>query len=760
MILEKAAAISTRYPWWTIIILIGLTLVTSSGFRHITMDTDVLNVLPEGTPERELYNLAQRVFPAKEVIVMGIGPSADGRFDKQDLHELASLFDEIAALPGIDSLLTPLNIKLLQADQDDIQVKSVADLGWQGDAQTVVELLQSQPLVRGVLVNEAGDAFAALAFVKNRYRDADVAQAIVETVAEFSSNGRVQIYLTGRPISAYWSRRVMGRDMEYLTTAALLVMGLLLTITFRSFRGVLLPLSVVLFANVWTVGLMGFLRIPFTHTLEVLPILLTAVGITDGAHMLKGYYRHSSGSDKVTATRTMLNELTRPVVYTSVTTFFGFAALAASNIRSLTELGALTGLGIIVAMMFSLLFIPAVLSLLPAQQRRQSPIFTPVFRLLERASGLRPQLVIGIFSLISLAAIWPATALKVEFSTVSNYRSSHPFGVANAFVNANFKSITGLSILVSSSDGVLNIALLRKVDRLKTWLLSQEHVGQVQVLSDYLKQMNQVTNGGLPNQFRLPDVSDATADELIAQYMLIYEVGGRPQEFANLISFDQNVLKMNVFLDTDSSYEIGLFRKALQSYLQDNGISAQLTGMAEILRAVNEQVVSGQFVSIMISAILIFVSALVLFRRMASAALCLVPLAFAVIFNFGLMGATAIKLNVETMATSAIAIGVGVDYAIHLLHRFQANFERHRDRNAALRYALTTGGPAILVNATVVSLGFFTLLISEFSGVRHLGLLIGLTMLTSCLATLILLPAILRVWPVKQVLSNPSASTA
>jgi uncharacterized protein len=123
----------------------------------------------------------------------------------------------------------------------------------------------------------------------------------------------------------------------------------------------------------------------------------------------------------------------------------------------------------------------------------------------------------------------------------------------------------------------------------------------------------------------------------------------------------------------------------------------------------------------------------------------LIPLTLAVISNFGIMGWTGIRLDIGTAAVSAMAVGVGADYAIYLIYRLREEMQRHGDQDKALRVTLGTAGKAVVYVALAVGAGYSVLILTGFGMHARLGFLVAVAMAVSCLAAIIILPALLYV---------------
>lgn len=779
MIRQRLLESLLRRPVWVLGAILLITLAAANGIRYMQVDVDVTRVLPDDLPAKALYDRIGTLFPSKEMIVIGI--EEKDLFTPENLARLDRLTQRLEKLPKVDAVLSPTSARILRAVPGGIETKPAAEFlpTTLKQARALHALLYDQPALVDTLLARKGGAVAILVFVKAGVREAEAAREVMELAADPARNEGYTLHASGRPLSVYWSKKVMARDMGVMTTAALALIMLFLFAAFRTARGVLLPLCVVTGAVVWTFGLMGYAGVPFTHSIEVLPILLLAIGVADSVHILKRYEQEvRTAPDARMAVRATLADLARPVILTSLTTMAGFAALDTSGIVSIQALGWLAAFGVFAALVLSLTFLPAALVLLPLPRRATTVIPARIgaqlrggrlergaehyARLLIRrpawiAAALGLPMILG-----AVAAVW----VQVEFSTLANYRPDHPFRVASDTVNRHFASSTGLIIVVDGGapDAIKEPALLKKIEALENWLRAQPHVGAVQSIAGHVKQTHRALHGGDASAYRLPAEMEeeqgaiveqvngreveravrfqAPGRDLTSQYLALYELGGRPDELANLVTPDYAMARVNVFIDSDRASVVGRLGDGVRRLLAELGLRAELTGMAELLRAVNETVVYGQAWSIATSLLLVFAVTALMFRSAVLAAFCTLPLFFSLLMNFGFMGLTGIPLSVETMATSAIAVGVGVDYAIHVVHRFQRERRSGLDYAAAVIQTLRGSGVVVLLNALVVAGGFFVLLLSAFKTVEYLGLLIGLTMVSSAFAALTLLPAI------------------
>jgi predicted RND superfamily exporter protein len=133
-------------------------------------------------------------------------------------------------------------------------------------------------------------------------------------------------------------------------------------------------------------------------------------------------------------------------------------------------------------------------------------------------------------------------------------------------------------------------------------------------------------------------------------------------------------------------------------------------------------------------------------RSLAAGIVCIIPLLFTVLTNFGVMGYAGFPLDIATLMVASMAIGVGIDYAIHFTERYREEARRGRGSREALEETMRTEGKAITYNALAVGLGFAVFLASSFRALANVGLLVSLTMVISALASFTIVPGLLVLW--------------
>jgi len=236
---------------------------------------------------------------------------------------------------------------------------------------------------------------------------------------------------------------------------------------------------------------------------------------------------------------------------------------------------------------------------------------------------------------------------------------------------------------------------------------------------------------------------------LVSQYLLLYS--GSLDDMIN-DQLEPDKARMLIQLNDPSNIVTARIKKDILDYGNKNfpeEYDLSIAGHANMSLAANELIIGSQINSIIVSFIIVFIIVALAYKSIIAGVYGVIPLAFSLLINFALMGYTGIKLDIGTAMVASVAIGIGVDYTIHFLDKYHENRLKTDDLHLVTRNTLISTGKAIIFNALSVAAGFLVLLFSNFYPLVYLGLLIAVTMFTSSLASMTILPLMLKIFKPK-----------
>ena len=728
--------------------------VTQLASLRVEINPD--SQLPQEHPYVQALNQLNDVFGEKNLVFIGLFPTAGDIYEPVFLRKLAAVTEAVAALPGVvprtySSLALPRAVDIVGTEEG-MEVTPLLDPlpETREEALALRERLERNPELLGILAARDGRAAAIIADFEFTpalpgYREI---HAAIEDVLGRENDGSFDAHLGGPAIYMAWLAYYSER-MVWFLPLALLVIALVHYEAFRTGQAIILPLVTALLAMVWSLGMLGLLRVPLDPFNVMTPILILAVAAGHAVQLLKRFYEERPG--EIGSREAVIRSVGRvgPVMLVAgLIAALSFLSLLTFHTASIRNFGLLTALGIVSALVIEMTFIPAVRALLPPPSARErarersrhvfDSLTEAITPFLERGGW---KTVLGVAALAALAAAAAATRVEIDSSFRRQFFSGAEVRRDDAALNAAFAGTSTLVLLVEGeSEGAIDEpALLRAVDGLQRWLEKQPGVGKTLSFVDYVARMHAAMHAGAPPE-PLPD-----SRNLVAQYLLLYSFSSSVEDFDSFVDPTHRIAAVRAFLKDDSTRAanalIGRLEERIDA-LVPPGYRVRISGSLASTHALNEVMVHGKLRNILqIAAIILVVSSLVL-RSVVGGLLVATPLAFAVVMTFGVMGLLGVPLDVGTSTISAMAVGIGADYAIYLLFRLREELRPGLSLFEALDATLRTSGKAVLFVSSAIAAGYLVLCLSGFGYHMQLGGLVAFAMVASSVASLTILPSL------------------
>jgi len=312
----------------------------------------------------------------------------------------------------------------------------------------------------------------------------------------------------------------------------------------------------------------------------------------------------------------------------------------------------------------------------------------------------------------------------------------------------------------ANEDTIKDPAVLKGMDKLQTYLLSQPHVGKAMSLVDIVKRLNQAMHGDDPAYNVIPD-----DPKLVAQYLFLYSLSGGPQDFSSYVDNGYRRAAMWVFVKTDSTTYASQLHENVQAIIANSfppGVTVRMGGSLAQTVAGNQALTHDKSNSVWQMIAVVFILSSLALRSLIGGIFVTLPLAIVVFANFGVMGWLGIPLDMGTMTTAAMAIGIGADYELYLLFRFKEELNRSNDSYTATYRSLVTSGKAVIYVAISIAAGYSFLLTSGFAFYTRLAVMVIATMMVSGFVAVIFLRAMTMVFKPDFIYARrkPIAATA
>jgi predicted RND superfamily exporter protein len=337
---------------------------------------------------------------------------------------------------------------------------------------------------------------------------------------------------------------------------------------------------------------------------------------------------------------------------------------------------------------------------------------------------------------IVAVSVWGTTKVWINSSFLDKFELDSEIVLTDLFINENFGGTSTLNVILDSEnkDAFKEPAVLNALDRLQSDVDTPlQVVGNSFALTDYLKRMNKVLHADSAEYNVIPETK-----ELVAQYLLLYEMSGDPENLWKVVDYNYQKANLTFQLKSDNSIALNSAIAEVEKHipeLEKLGVTINYAGSGYKGLVFTDLILEGQIKSLVMSLAIVILLLSMMFKKFSAGLIGSVPILITALIGFGVMGLFNIPLSTTTALLSSIAIGIGVDYAVHFIERYKIYAGETNDKDLTGRMTMQHSGRAIVFNAIVVIAGFLVLLASVFPPNRALGALVSLNMLTSFIGT-------------------------
>ncbi|NLG85479.1 MAG: RND family transporter [Firmicutes bacterium] len=749
--MERLARFVTRFPRSIVAVTILVTLALGLAATRIQRRVDLEENLPKSEPRLAVFHEFRAEYGSGNSVVIVL--SGRDLFQPKALATVDRLTKGLLDLPGIKSVTSLTNLTEFTGEGDILRSGPVISSlpRTTAEARALRERILSDPWYVGRLVAKDGRTTIIMVNLANA---ATLEEALhtLERVRSYvnRTKGDLTARFAGSLVMDEQIDRALGKDVGFLLPLVLLAIGIVLFLSFRTIRGVVLPLVTVGISIVWTLGIMALLHRPLSLVSNIVPVLLVGIGSAYGIHIVARFQEKiREGLGREEAVRSTVAGTGFGVWMAAITTVAGFASLALSKIRMIFDFGVFSALGVAVAFLVSITFIPSLLFLLPPPRlSRREPekgavapsgrtILSRTLDLFARGVTGRPALVLLLAGLLTVVSLVGWARLTTTFEMADFLPPGSEHRQAEALVDKEFGGSAELEVLVEGD--LADPEVLLGIKRLQEKMVK---LGATRPLSivDLLARVNRAFHGGDPAYEVLPD-----DPALLPQYLFLLTLTASPDELSQFMRFDQREACIaarisNMTSTAERTRLIAAIEKEAKAIFGRRA-RVRVTGMPVIELVMVDLIRQEQLQNIYSSLMTVFALVVLAFRSFAMGFGCLLPIALTIVYSFGLMGWIGVALNAATTTMASLATGMGVDYSIHYYRRYLEERRAGRGRREALLVTAATTGEAIVTNAASVAVGFAVLVFSGLPIFRSFGVLIALTMILTAFGALTVLPA-------------------
>lgn len=753
---------SVRHPRLVIVLVGVITACALVFIPRIQLRLDGRSLIPSGLPQFAEGDQAASRFALRDLVLIGVGNEESGVYTPDTLRRIARLSEGLARVEGVEkgsvvSLSTVPRITLI--DDDEVDTNPLFRPEDELDTATIQQLRRD--VVRrgyntGMLVSRDAKGAAIIAKVEpgaDRYRLLEETRALIAG----ESSGKDSVYLSGSALAQAVLGLATARDLARLIPAVIAVLGVMLFLSFRHPIPALLSLTEIGVSLIWMSGLMGLTGQPVFVTTLVLPVVLICVGVSDDVYALGHYFNEAGRMDDAAVEEKIVaafSSATRPVAMTAVSTVVGLLSMAAVSLNPLRVFGLFGSAAIIFSTLFTFSLLPALLVLLKPRVRLkddQALGGRPAASALQLLTGwASPQRVAVCAILVAACAGFATTRLRVDDSWIRNLPAKSDIVQGDRFFNEKMAGTTALELMVDAThDGWFNskegLSALGSLE----WVLARvPHVGAVNCLFTDVVRINSSIVDGLnypayrgalqSGRFPLRQEDAEAALKVISQ--------STQSPMSESVDAENRRARITVFIRDADYGRIDDVLRAAEIETSNQGLGHKIVPFGDgwISYLTVRLLVEGQASSIALALITDLILITILLGSARMGLIAVLPVAFSLLLVLAALAIAGTPLGIANSMFAGIALGIGLDFAIHLTTAYRQRIKQGMPAGEALRTTLELTGPAVCVSAASITAGFSVLLLSEITPNVQLGVMICLCLLTCAATTLLLIPSLIR----------------
>lgn len=627
---------------------------------------------------------------------------------------------------------------------------NINDDAWtEEEAQLFKQRLETDPIVKSYLVS---NDLTCMIFSFDSIQLTQDEETHLSSMLDVLRNEGISVTINGGAVITNRLMHYLGRDLSIILSLCFIAILIIYYISFKAKRSVLLPFSMSVIGIIWTFGTMKLLGYSLTIINIVTPCMVLNLGSSYAIHVIGEYYTdYAKGMNSIESTRKIL----RTIAFACMTTVIGFMSLLFSRTPALREFGIAVGFGVTYCAILSATYLPAQLALVVPPKPNQLKTYR---------KGYLAQMVLladrwvqrywPLFFLLWLLVIGGYFVVKDNIPVNTNYMSylpkKDPFGKSSQHLAQKMGGDTPFIVTVKAPEGSEQFFL--KSENLSQvydfeQAIRENNLDVLQIISfaSYVSFANKIYSGqeGIPASSGLLN--------LLSRIVILMSKQGRP-ELGSILNSDGSELK--IILQNYDAEEQALMTIASAQRIEDTivaklgalpkGTTVTISGEPHKTLFFSTTLLDDQKKSTYASYILVFFVVLIAFRSLSLGLYSLIPILTGVMANYIFMYFLQIPFDMITVSFAAVAVGTGIDDAIHFLIRYKnkLGLDERSTKELLSETIRETGRPIMLTTLSIVA-GMMMFLFASYTPVRYFGSLMSVALINCMLSTLLMMPSVI-----------------
>ena len=809
-------------PKLVLVLLLSILVFFGYHTKDFKLDASADSLLLEDDADLKVFREIHQRYPSSDLLIVTYTPDKD-LFSDQALESLKQLREELKKVTSVDTVFTILDAPLFKSSDLPIEemIDNLPSLEKPGvDRARAKDELINSPIYRELLVSADGQTTALLlalvedqqynrllqsrnelrakkrhtglsvketqtleritaeydqaheAFSEQRHRD--IAR-IRDIIKPYRQHG--VLYLGGVPMITDDMITFVRNDLIVFGGGVLAFLIIVLTVIFREFRWIVLPLVSCFYAGLVMIGVLGLIGWKVTVISSNFLALMLIITISMNIHLIVRYRqlnRDHPDDDQLALVRTTTHKMVKPCLYTALTTIMGFSSLVVSDIKPVIDFGWMMSAGLAVTFVTSFLLFPTLLMVMGKTKAKSisESIRFPLPAYLARLTETQGNKILVLAVLLTAVSVAGIAQLRVENSFINYFSEDTEIYQGLKLIDEKLGGTTPLEILIKfedESDDVLTpedlegmtkeeIEMEREYAEARAnspelWFTPTK-IRIIKEVHDYLDGLPEIGKVlSLASAVRVAE--DYAGEELDGMGLALLYTKISPEVRKSLIdpyvSIKDNEARLLArVLDSKPDLRrkelLETVRRDLSEKLGFEEKDVIVSGLLVLYNNMLQSLFTSQIKTIGVVMLGIGIMFLVLFRSITLSIIGILPNLLGAVVVLGVMGWAGIPMDMMTITIAAITIGIAVDNGIHYIYRFREEYALTGNYEETLHICHSNIGKAVFYTTMTIIFGFSILMFSNFIPTIYFGVLIGAAMFIALLAALTVLPKLILLW--------------
>ena len=745
-----------RFRWLILLASLAIIFVAASGGKNLAFTDDYRAFFAKENPQLAAFEEMQNTYDKSDNVLFVVTPKDGNVFTPKTLASIQWLTEQAWQTPYSTRVDSITNFQHTEAIEDDLNVADLVlntDTLAPADLQTIKNIAVNEPLLIQRLIDDTGTVTGVnvtLQLPGKELTEVPEAAAFVRDLAEQlkARDSNLEVRLSGIVMMNASFAEAAQNDMATLVPLMFLVVIIVLGFLLRSVSATVGTVFIIMLSIAGAMGIFGWMGLKLTPPTASAPTIILTMAVADAVHLLVTFLwgMRSGGLNKQQAMAESLRVNMMPIFLTSVTTALGFLSMNFSEVPPLAHLGNIVALGVMLAFILSVTFLPALIVVLPVKVKPQAlnqSYGTSLGKLGALVIHRRKPLLWGMLAIsVMFTAFVPKNEINDEF--VKYFDESVPFRVDTDYASEHLVSPYTIEYSFKSGEagGIAEPQYLNKVEAFSKHLESYPEVSHVFTLTDTMKRLNKNMHGDNPAYYKLPD-----SRELAAQYLLLYEMSlPYGLDLNNQIDVDKSATRITMSTISLSSNQVIELEKSINQWLAQNASEYSVDAASPNLMFAHIGVRNAHSLlgGTTIALILISFILIAALRSFKIGVISLIPNLVPAGIAFGIWGLVNGQIGMSVSIVAGMTLGIVVDDTVHFLSKYlRARREKGYSAQEACLYAFTHVGQALVVTTLVLVAGFMVLALSTFKLNADMGIVTALTIAVALIVDFLLLPPLL-----------------